>query len=172
MEAKYKESGCEFTPKYQTMKFDDFIEKLKLNNIFKSVDFIVLKNTKVFFIEVKSFDYFKKEQLDQKLDDLVRKLSDSYFLINAIENNSTVHNFLSSCKSTLNKSIQRREGRLSLVVLVCPPQYAKLTYDRLTMINIILNRLRKKVNSLKVSIYVDDINNSLGLFKSIKISQS
>ena len=70
---KYKESNCNFKFKYKTLKLDDFIENLKLNNIYKAVDFVILKENKTIFIEIKSYDVFRREKLDGNITKIIKK---------------------------------------------------------------------------------------------------
>ena len=155
MEQEYTESNCCFEYKYTTLKLDDLLEDLKLNNIYKAVDFIILKEKKTFFIEVKSYDTFQKNVIDENITKIIKKLSDSYFILNFLNNEQI---------SKFNKNLK---GKLTLVILICPIQNIEITPDRLVILEEILKRFQKKISLLNVEIILDTEKNKHKFFKNI-----
>ena len=160
MSKTYTESECDFLSKYCTLKLDDFVEELKLNHLFKAVDFLILKGKEIIFVEVKCYDYFKKDKLDENLNKIIKKLSDSYFLIKFLKNKG-----LDKFKKNLEKS-----DKIKLVIIICPARELELKPDRREAVKIILNKLKRKVDLLNVLVLLDSENNRLGFFKGIKLN--
>jgi len=155
VEQEYTESNCCFEYKYTTLKLDDLLEDLKLNNIYKAVDFIILKEKKNFFIEVKSYDTFQKNVIDENITKIIKKLSDSYFILNFLN------------KEQISKFNKNLKGKLTLVILICPIQNIEITPDRLVGLGEILKKFQKKLKLLNVEIILDTKENKLGFFKNI-----
>ncbi len=153
----YKESNCNFKFKYKILKLDDFIENLKLNNIYKAVDFVILKENKTIFIEIKSYDVFRREKLDENITKIIKKLSDSYFILKFLKSNQI---------SEFNKGLGEK---IVLVVLICPIQNLKITPDRLVSLTEILNKFKRKLGLLNIKVVIDTKENKFKLFKSIDV---
>jgi hypothetical protein len=55
--------------------------------VYKAVGFILSKDKKTIFIEIKSYDYFQKSKIDENITKIIKKLSDSFFILNFLNYN-------------------------------------------------------------------------------------
>jgi hypothetical protein len=159
------ESNCTFRKKRDSIfiKIDGSQEYENVSQFLKIVEGILMTD-KVYFIEVKRYDYFRKELIDENLNKIINKVIDSYFFIS----------FLKTPNEIIKKvsRILRKTAQVILVIYICPPHDKNLynTYKkdgRIIIKEIVENRLKRKLKILNIIPLIDTEENKLQLFENI-----
>ena len=159
-----EESSCKFIERdnYKLFQIDICHDYIKSSYVCKSVDFILCGANNVILVEVKCYDFFKREGYENKL---IEKLKDTIFFMLCCSVSSC---FLKCAKDILSNNIVKNE-LINYVIVVCPPHDQRFTYDRQVLINEVLNRRLKPLEKLMgVRFFIDTIDNNLQLFSGIE----
>jgi len=141
-----KESGCIFTfdKAVNYYNFDSQENSVFKENNFcsnKSIYFLVLYKKELYFIEVKSYDYFyvSKDKMDEQICKIYSKYIDSYAII-ALSNNETIKKY----QDELTK-----KGNIPKIILFITDNLTK--EEALVLLENIEKRFRKKFKNLKIN---------------------
>ena len=161
----FEESDCKFTLEKTSrfIKLDNTREYSKVSQFLSCIEGILLKDKKVYFIEVKRYDYFaKKEELDEKLSKILKKLVDSYFFLVFMKSDNPDFNEINRC---LNK-----QDKLIFFIYICPPYNKTLEKDRkIIAMETIKRKLLSKLSTFKnIELFIDTKNNKFHLFEKIE----
>jgi len=163
----FKESGCEFILKESArfIRLDDIEEYSKISQFLSCVEGVLLTDSKIYFIEIKHYDYFaKKEELDEKLSKILKKLVDSYFFLIFIESDNSIFN------EVINNL--KNQNKLIIIIYICPlhNRNRNLEKDRkIIAIETIKRKLLRKLSTFKnIELFIDTKDNKFGLFKKIE----
>jgi len=161
----FKESGCEFILRENSkfIKLDNTGEYSKVSQFLSCVEGILVIDDKTYFIEVKRYDYFaKKEELDEKLNKILKKLVDSYFFLIFIDSNNAIFN-------KINDNLGK-QNRLIFLIYICPLYNRNLEKDRKIIATETIRRklLSKLSNFRNIELLIDTKDNKFELFKKIE----
>ena len=157
------ESGCRFYKKDNLLfiEIDTNQEYEPVKQFLKATEGILIDRN-IYFIEVKRYDYFRKEEIDENLNKIIEKVVDSYFFLI----------FLDTEQEDIKKisNILRKKDKIILVIYICPSFNKSLEKDRkLLPKEIIKRKLKKKLKNFRISFLIDTEKNYLKLFKSIEV---
>lgn len=161
----FEESGCKFILRQNSrfIKLDDTEEYSKVSQFLSCVEGVLLKDNKVYFIEAKRYDYFyKKEELDEKLNKIIKKFVDSYFFLIFVESDNIILN-------EINKNL-RGQNKLIFLIYICPLYNRNLEKDRKIIATETIKRklLRKLSTFRNVELLIDTQDNKINLFQEIR----
>lgn len=161
----FEESGCEFILKENSrfIKLDDTEEYSRISQFLSCVEGILLKDNRVYFIEVKRYDYFaKKEELDEKLNKIIKKFVDSYFFLIFVKSDNCLLN-------EINNNL-RGQNNLIFLIYICPLYNRNLGKDRKIIATETIKRklLRKLSTFRNIKLLIDTQDNKVNLFQEIR----